>query len=485
MNIIPKSSGKTPNYWCTWLSQNDIAAQGFVPDVEPAELAFLGDRGAQKARDVMHEQTLFDKPWALAEQFEDIRGELIFMLDDGWDVPYGVHPDKRMDGFGSLELNKARFPSCQGTPAQRLKTLSDRFKALGWKGLGVWVCAHRTGKDYRTPLEDDKEIENYYRQRILWSKEAGVAYWKVDWGAHDRNPAYREMITRLAAELYPELIVEHAVPIIPINAAKVGEDTRFVQDEFSAGKFQEVAPKSTVFRSYDYLNPLAVSTTLDRLAFLFEQGSGLVNCEDVEYVGAALGCALGLMKSELFYDKRDETIAAVRWLGVAPAFAGGSFVKSESVKEDKFFFENGSSWFSPVIGKEITQGAPSVMARNMPLPVVRGENPPYVVASKNPNGAVAVAAVKASSNSGGEQPPEVMLQASGAKYVGVFGDFEKLVLQTGRAKRVFVQNLAYGNAKELFGCVFGEQVVLTKEQLCSVYAPRDSSQNAVILEIEY
>ena len=49
----------------------------------------------------------------------------MFVLDDGWDVAYGVHPATQREQFGSLEVAEDRFPSCTGNPAERLKSLND------------------------------------------------------------------------------------------------------------------------------------------------------------------------------------------------------------------------------------------------------------------------------------------------------------------------------------------------------------------------
>ena len=70
------------------------------------------------------------------QQFPKIRGDLYLMLDDGWDVPYGVHPDKSRDRFGTLELDEERFPSFTGTPAQRLKKLNVFCEGIRLARLG-------------------------------------------------------------------------------------------------------------------------------------------------------------------------------------------------------------------------------------------------------------------------------------------------------------------------------------------------------------
>lgn len=40
-------------------------------------------------------------------------------------------------------MNTERFPSFTGEPAERLKALTDSVEALGWKGLGGWICTQK------------------------------------------------------------------------------------------------------------------------------------------------------------------------------------------------------------------------------------------------------------------------------------------------------------------------------------------------------
>ena len=61
---------------------------------------------------------------------------------------------------------------------------------------------------------------------------------------------------------------------------------------------------TSVLRTYDVLLQLSVPTTLDRVAQLLKNRpesatgvGGLLLCEDEVYIGAALGCAMGIMRS--------------------------------------------------------------------------------------------------------------------------------------------------------------------------------------------
>ncbi len=384
------------SYWCTWGTQNwvvDYAKEQW----QPGKLAFLGDQGATQARSMMNEEVLFGEDGFL-KLYPQIRGELFFMLDDGWDVPYGAGDTISHKVFGSLELNEERFPSIRGTPQERLKEMNNRIKAAGWKGLGIWIAAQRAADDYEEPFGDvDYE---YWRARILWSKFAGIRYWKVDWGTQTHNHKYRRFLTETARLLYPELVIEHATCMRPVNGQMEdilqGGIGRFSDDKEICTLAEGMAEYSQVLRTYDYLDALSVSTTLDRVAYLLPLASGYLNTEDELYLGAALGCQLGIMRSkygiggETENSRLDEPVAVVRWQKIAPPFSGTVTQKSEEILVDDYTFGDRETWFSPLNGGKVHQGAPAIIARNTQMPAVNGEIKPFVVASQHPNGAYAV-----------------------------------------------------------------------------------------------
>jgi len=47
MNLFPKNCGNSPNYWCTWETQNFV--DEWKPDARSNALAFVGDQGMAKA----------------------------------------------------------------------------------------------------------------------------------------------------------------------------------------------------------------------------------------------------------------------------------------------------------------------------------------------------------------------------------------------------------------------------------------------------
>ena len=333
------------------------------------------------------------------------------------------------------------------------------------------------------PFEPNEETYAYWKEKILMSKEAGVCYWKVDWGRLAHCEAFRKMLTDMGKALYPELIIEHAFCGAPLNGDVSCGKIRFADDRKCAEGALRFASFSEVFRSYDVTPALSVPTTLDRLSHLLTAESGLINCEDELYIGAVLGCSVGVMRSHLTENKKlDEVTAAIRWHSVAPAFSGGQLNRSEELKTDNFVFAPEDTWFSPAWNKSVSQSAPRIMARNAPLPKVEGDDPPYILLSKNPNGVYSVGAISAGLKK--ETPPTVSFDADEPNYIGVFGAFDKLTVSLSKTpKRVYIQSLIRGEAREIFPD--GDLLTVSGDLLRELHTSSDGSQSAVIMRIEY
>ncbi len=388
------------SYYCTWLAQNFLASETGEKRaaVRPE---FTGDQGANCARDKVNEHTVFGKG-GMAQV--NAREDLYLVLDDGWDVPYQIDPSVSKHRFGSLEVNEERFPFAEGDPAERLRALNERVKSLGWKGLGIWVAAQKCGKDNNSPFsEADKE---YWRERILWCKQAGVTYWKVDWGTSEHDNAFRKFLTDAARELYPELTIEQAICCPPVNGVteelQRGAVGRFQDDTKISGLSKQAVSFSEVFRTYDVTPPFSVASTLDRAAYLLPYANGYLNVEDELYLAAALGCQMGIMRSVYGQglddwddsDRLKEADAALFWQRIAPPFAGGTVEVSEEILADEWTFRENEFWYQPINGRTIRQSAPAVVSRNAPLPQVSAGQTgakPFVVCSLNQSGAYSVA----------------------------------------------------------------------------------------------
>ena len=93
MNLIPASPRTTGNYFCTWDSQCD---EMYMRDPSASYVP---------SRDAMCEDFLFGRD-GLLRSFDGARGDLIVVLDDGWDVPYGAR-DRRLDDGGDFHSGLA------------------------------------------------------------------------------------------------------------------------------------------------------------------------------------------------------------------------------------------------------------------------------------------------------------------------------------------------------------------------------------------
>lgn len=458
MNLIPNKPGSSPNYFCTWSTQNYGRSNAFE---ETNLAAFEGDQGAKSARNYMNEDVVFS-PNGMIDQYYSIKGDLFFIFDDGWDVPYDVHPDTQRFRFGSVELNEERFPTCSGNPVERLTKLNEHVKSFGWRGAGLWIAAQAEGEGKDGFMLEDKASEHYWRQRIIWSKEAGIHYWKVDWGVRAGSIKFREMLTQIAREEAPNLIIEHCRNCGPINddannpweSACATGDGRFkswgtvLQEALSCISF------SDVLRAYDVTGPLSTATTLDRVASILEgarineDAMGIVNCEDEPYIGAVLGCSIGIMRSGMFkeipgfnYDMKngrksiDEVVRAIRWQRLAPAFGADQkkVYVSDSILEDSWNYRKGESWAAWLIGKEIMQGCPAVVTRGIELGNIYCKDiPPFIIAARNPNGAVSIASLPRTIAEQGIHTPlaSVELEVGDIKNpIGIFGKFESIALK--------------------------------------------------------
>jgi len=453
MNLIPNKPSNTPSYYCTWEAQNNIEKT----DRESDYAAFEGDQGAQMARASLNDDILFGKN-GLALQYEKVRGDLYFILDDGWDVPYNVHPATDMYEFGSLLLNEERFPSCTGEPWERLAKMNERIKALGWKGLGLWLAAQAQGEREGKLLSKEQSIA-YYTERLKWCRQANIDYWKVDWGFHCHSVEYRKMLTDLGKEVYPELYIEHCRCMRPTNE----NAGRFDNWEDITDKSLDIFEFSDIFRSYDVTIPLSVVTTLDRLSVLLQKqvsknALGIINCEDELYIGAALGCSLGVMRTKLNKSHRnmDEVIRAVNWQRIAPAFGAGKSNISNEIGIDTWHFKPGDTWAAELIGTELKQGAPIAMARGLNLPRLDKPNgeAPFVVAAKNPNGAISIATLRRASLDGIKTPEcSIHLEVGDTEHpIGIFGYYGQLNLYFDRpisAMKIYAQDLAGDVARDI------------------------------------
>ena len=459
----------SPNYWCTWSTQS---AHLLAARRELASL-FAGDQSRPTTRDSLCEEVLFG-PKGWTGFYPESRADLFFLLDDGWDVAFGAHPDipPGLAQFGAMAPDPGRFPSLSGSPGERLAELTRRVTDAGWRGLGLWVAPQRQG---------DMGVESWrgiapreeWERKIAWCAEGGVSYLKVDWGASCGDIAFRRMLSEIKDEIAPDIVIEHCrcqPPVNGLNDDGSGGGRRLVGPEDAELRDWErqVLPFSDTWRIYDWIEPLSIPQGIDRtvtdIRLAEETGAhAIVSTEDGLYLGAALGCAFGVMRSPLrLAVKRRwpsqpsrrfrEVDRAVRWERLAPAFApcdGFRIVWSDESLFDTWRFEEGEFWYRPACGIDLRQGAPARVARGLPPPGVSAKGDvPYVVCSRNPSGALSVAALPRIVGGQPITPPaDVRLDAALAPGVplAVFGSVQSVTLRRdAKCGGIFARDLAGG-----------------------------------------
>ena len=437
VNLVPETPSAAPDYLCTWNLQCYRSNQD----------------GPVKNRAEMVEENFFgDGPYqGWASMYPAIREDLFLVLDDSWDIPRDRNERDDNPYYGTARLDTTRFPSFKGEPAQRLKALSDRIVGMGWKGLGGWICAEKA----RTDLDVPDEV--YWPTRLQEAQAAGVRYWKVDWGEMQRNEAWRKQLTDWGRQYAPDLTIEHAM-----------------NPEFIAF--------SDTYRTYDVENITAQTVTINRVAKYLQYApvapaKGIINCEDEPYIAAGMGCAIGIMRhpftgplpsgrADIAFPETvrnlkcrlDEVTRGVRWHRIALPFGsnGVSYSVDTVILKDGWIYAFDESWIRHKVGDTIRVSAPARVSRNMPLPKVDSQDParPFVLATRYPEGAVAVATM---GRSLGRQyvllevPVEIDVPSPEAP-VGIFGRYETLTLNypsnLGKV-RVWAQDLAADRAVDI------------------------------------
>lgn len=439
INLIPETSSRAPNYWCTWAAQNYMHGQHSTTlSIEDLE----GDSGSRLAHNAINEDVLLGPHGWAREIFPSIRKDIYLMLDDGWES----------GGTSTFKLDQKKFPSYTGSAAERLRKLNDAIRKEHWRGLALWTRNTPGG-------EEDVRLETL-------SAMAAVHYWKVDIG----DPNFHLIETRN---------VNH----LPIKFEHVHGESVLNGDWQDHGRFgtqpqgsrrQQILAHTDVYRTYDVTSILSLPTTLDRLAELLQGAQNnpdiqaLVNVEDEVYVAAVMGCTMGILRHplaglrpgpdvDLFFNgprkvksRMDEVVRALRWQRIAPPFSAGmgTFSVSEDVLTDNWLFERGQTWEKDVVGKVAFQGAPARIARGIALPKVEacGEKP-FVFATKFPNGAVAIGIQERTLQGSGWFMPSADVELHVGDASGPYGIFGacrslRLVFENSISNRkVFVQDL--------------------------------------------
>lgn len=522
-----RSRARCSPYWCTWGVQADTLANS----VATGELAFPGDQGVPGVRDNMNEEVVFGaNGWS--RFFPGYRADMLFLVDDGWDVPYGAKGGpKGIHSFGSHCLDRERFPRMQlASDRERLRDFARRVEDAGWKGLGVWAACQAYRERFEAPFALE-ELKEDLKRKLDESACAGVRYWKVDWGVHNFHVWYRRLMSELKERYYPELIVDHCRGF---NNALNGQVDPHLKpdDEFrNVGRtgrilgvpeydpvtrdIEEIMTFADVFRTYDSANPLTTATMIERatwelLAADKSSSRVVINTEDEPLIAAGLGLEFSMMRAPIRQKEKvptprprnsriAEALRALAWARIAPPFGSDTTAKvrysEKSIREDWNFLP-GQCWFTGPNERYYHQTAPAVVARGLPLPEVRGENTeiPYVLASRHPNGSLAVSVMPVLDRHRGSFTPTASISLEAALEpcvsLAVFGVAGSVSLRDGTCgARVFARDILGGDKVELTPlCRHKEgRIVLPGDLLARIGAALnpsdDDSQPGVVVEI--
>ncbi len=515
MKIIPDSTTKTTaNYWCSWNTQCTI-----LPD----ELRTTGDTQhlTKNMRANLNQKTLFDPETGVLStyNFGGCKGDLIALLDDGWDVPpVDGLPPRYTDDFGSLILNAEHFPdyAVPGNPAESLKRLNLKMQSLGFRGLGLWIAPQIPRKEH-SEWHRTEEVRSIWEERARWCHYAGVKYWKVDWGYHNNSEEYIRMMAESCRKYAPDLLFECAFirqPSDPLPEERAGDETFQFGLQFTTGLLSFV----DTFRTYDVIHYFQNIVTVSRIADVFRvkplerpQTLGVLNVEHLAYIAAGIGAAQGMMYHECFRNipegradggykcAIDAAFRVFRWNRIAAPF---SVFDSENHISDEIFTDGAvldmQRW--PFYKGYKAQKSPAALSRNCPLPVaesVRADGiRPFVLATKYPEGAFAIATLPRTIDENQiNVPVPANVKAYGAvsdRPVGIFGTFASLDIEfdsdiTG--KRVFAQDLLADSADDCTDHVkiSGHHLILDGAWIqrtglaCS--SPGDTSEPGIVLQL--
>ena len=99
VSLLSNNSTVTGSYLCTWHNQGRTAKQLGITGIRHSEW-----------RDVVNQDLLFGETNYYHIPEKDLRTGIIFLLDDGWDVPYGTANDsEHYHYFGSIDPDPEKF----------------------------------------------------------------------------------------------------------------------------------------------------------------------------------------------------------------------------------------------------------------------------------------------------------------------------------------------------------------------------------------
>ena len=443
-NLVPQAKSTVANYWCTWYAQNYWIGRG-------TDLKDLKGVTNSAAREEINYHTIFNPKdgWASTYLDRESRKDYVFLIDHGWQ-------SKRKEEYiagGMPFFNMITDPRdfaeyAHLEPKDRLKKFNEEIKALGWNSLGLWTRGNITEKQARTFVE--------------WSKHAEIKYWKIDGG----NDGGKYFSQKAKDEIYPELVLEYITGSGGNINPKWNQDQASYPSVYDFGgnlrrAMLSMVQSVDVFRTYDASPLLMTTTTLRRTHDVLKQTQqqakykALINVQDDCNVSVGLGVLVAskrhpnmgertyngkdlhhqLSGPRLMQKRFDEVSRFGRWARIAPAFSAGTgtYLSSDNELIDRCVYTPWDTWAAGTYGRMVSQSAPAIMARNMPLPKVESDGPaPFVCVSTYPNGPTGIA-------TDGRVSPEKRWFEPRAKVtvkikdasqpIGVVGRYKELVLE--------------------------------------------------------
>ena len=465
-NLVPERPASAPNYWCTWYAQNYWINRG-------TDMKELKGVSNEAARDTLNDHTIFNKKDGWATTFLPRgRQDYIFLIDHGWQTKDRSKMLFGEEDFFTCVAEESDFPRYKGLPPQELlKNFNDEIKALGWNSLGLWFRGNLTKEQARKYVE--------------WSKYAGIKYWKIDGGD---TGLFNAFVAK--QEIYPELVLEYVTGAGGNINPRWHLDMDWYPSVYEIGGpmqkiMLQVLRNTDTFRTYDASPLLMSATTLRRTHDILKQTQqqpqyrGILNVQDDCNVAVGLGVLVSskrhpnmnertlqgkdlhhqLSGPRMMQKRINEAERFGRWARIAPAFPAGEGVYLSSDEEliDRCEFTQWDTWNETTYGKMVSQSAPAIMARNMPLPKVECDGPhPHVCATTYPNGVTGIATEGRVSpeNRWFEPCAKVSVQIKDASQsIGIVGNYKELVLVFAgpieSVKHVWAQDLLADKAMDI------------------------------------
>jgi hypothetical protein len=466
--LVPTEAEKVPNYWCTWYAQNYWIGRG-------TDLKDLKGVTNSAAREEINYHTIFNPKdgWASTYLDRESRKDYVFLIDHGWQSKRKEEYIAGGVAFFNMITDPRDFAEyAHLEPKDRLKKFNEEIKALGWDSLGLWTRGNITEKQARTFVE--------------WSKHAGIKYWKIDGG----NDGGKYFSQKVKDEIYPELVLEYITGSGGNINPKWNQEQASYPSVYDFGgnlrrAMLSMVQSVDVFRTYDASPLLMTTTTLRRTHDILKQTQqqvkykALLNVQDDCNVSVGLGVLVAskrhpnmgertyngqdlhhqLSGPRLMQKRFDEVSRFGRWARIAPAFSAGTgtYLSSENELIDRCIYTPWDTWARGTYGRMVSQSAPAIMARNMPLPKVESDGPaPFVCASTYPNGPTGIATEgRVSPDKRWFEPrAKVTVKIKDASQpIGIVGRYKELVLEFASSlegvEHIWAQDLLVDNSEDI------------------------------------